>query len=52
MIWVPRKVTLFSMADPECVFVSDWVMEVLFQGTTLLLVPEEDAEMQSDANSE
>lgn len=51
-------ITLFSVVDPECVFDFDWntrpseTREVFFQETSLLLGPEEDAEMRSEANSE
>lgn len=41
----------FSVVDPECVF-GFGIQEVFSQETTLLLGPEEDAEMRSEANSE
>lgn len=46
------------VVDPECVYLSGWntspskIRKVFFQGATLLLGPDEDAEMQSDTESE
>lgn len=46
------------VVDAECVFLPDWntrpskIRRVFFQGATLLLVPDEDAELQSGTESE